>query len=51
MTKLLSAIRRGLGGPPHAEPAPHFHQGTSDDFPEVCFVGGCDRPHLHASMA
>jgi hypothetical protein len=48
MTKLLSALKRGLGGPPQAEPAPHFHQGTSDSFPEVCFVHACDRPQLTA---
>jgi hypothetical protein len=48
MTKLLNAIRRSLGDAPHAEPAPHFHQGTTDTFPEVCFVHACDRPHLAA---
>ena len=46
MTKLLNALRRGLGGTPHAEPAPHFHQGTTNAAPEVCFAGACDRPHL-----
>jgi hypothetical protein len=48
MTKLLSAIRRTFGDTPYSEPKPHFHQGTSDSFPEVCFEGGCSRPHLKA---
>ena len=48
MTKLLNAIRRTLGDTPYTEPAPHFHQGANDSFPEVCFEGGCNRPQLAA---
>lgn len=48
MNKLLSVIRRTLGDAPYTEPTPHFHQGTSDSFPEVCFEGACSRPQLQA---
>jgi hypothetical protein len=48
MTKLLNALKRGLGGAPSAEPAPHFHQGTTNTSVEVCFADRCDRPHLSA---
>ena len=45
MSKLVAALRRTLVGG-HAEPTPHFHQGTAPGFPEVCFDGGCGRPRL-----
>lgn len=44
MSKLVSAIKRTLGG--SNEPTVHFHQGTSETSPEVCFEGACQRPHL-----
>ena len=46
MTKLLSALRRTLGDAPYAEPKPHFHASSSENSPEVCFEGACQRPHL-----
>ena len=36
MSKLLTAIKRTFGDS-CSEPPVHFHQGTSDDFPEVCY--------------
>jgi hypothetical protein len=48
MTKLLNALRRTLGDAPYAEPAPHFHAGASDHYPEVCFEDACARPRLTA---
>ena len=47
MSKIIKALKRTLGDT-YTEPSVHFHQGTSDDFPEVCYVGGCDRPQLKA---
>ncbi len=47
MSKIIKALKRTLGDT-YTEPSVHFHQGTSDSFPEVCFEGGCSRPHLHA---
>jgi len=44
MSKLVSAIKRTLGG--SDEPTVHFHQGTTDAFPEVCHEGACARPRL-----
>ena len=46
MTKLITALKRTLGGDLYTEPTPHFHQGTSLDFPEVCFDTHCSRPRL-----
>ena len=46
MTKLIDALKRTFGGDLYTEPTPHFHQGTSMDFPEVCFATHCSRPHL-----
>src|SRR4051794_40368521 len=43
MSKLVSAIRRTLGSA-YSEPPVHFHQGTSEDFPEVCYDAACRRP-------
>jgi len=47
MSKIIKALKRTLGDT-YTEPSVHFHQGTSDDFPEVCYEGGCDRPQLKA---
>ena len=47
MTKLLNALKRTLGDN-YSEPPVHFHQGTTDSFPEVCHDGRCDRPRLAA---
>jgi hypothetical protein len=46
MTKLITALRRALGEDAYQEPTPHFHQGTTDDSPEVCYESACSRPHL-----
>jgi hypothetical protein len=48
MTKLLNALKRTLGDAQYAEPAPHFHAGASDHYPEVCFEDACARPRLTA---
>jgi hypothetical protein len=48
MTKLLTALRRTLGERPYSEPAVHFHAGSSQDLPEVCHEGACERPRLAA---
>jgi len=45
MTKIVAAIRRTLA-PPYTEPDVHFHQGTTEAFPEVCYDGTCRRPQL-----
>jgi hypothetical protein len=45
MSKLLAAVRRTFSTP-DSEPEVHFHQGTSDNFPEVCHDGSCRRPQL-----
>ena len=45
MSKFVSALRRTLVGA-YTEPPVHFHQGTTEDSPEVCYDGGCRRPHL-----
>jgi hypothetical protein len=45
MNKFLNALKRTLGDA-YAEPDVHFHQGTTDDFPEVCYEGTCQRPQL-----
>ena len=47
MSKLISALKRTIVGTTDGEAPVHFHQGTTDSFPEVCHNGGCDRPHLH----
>jgi hypothetical protein len=48
MSKLLSALRRPFDRP-YTEPTVHFHQGQSDDFPEVCHdEDTCRRPRLQA---
>ena len=46
MTKIISALKRTIIGAPDGEAPVHFHQGTTDAFPEVCHNGGCDRPKL-----
>jgi hypothetical protein len=46
MSKLVAAIRRTLGAT-HTEPPVHFHQGTTEGYPEVCYEGACERPRLH----
>jgi hypothetical protein len=46
MSKLVAAIRRSLGGA-YSEPPVHFHQGTTEAYPEVCHEGACERPRLH----
>ena len=48
MTKLLSAVRRTIGEQPYTEPAVHFHAGSDENYPEVCYEGGCERPRLKA---
>ena len=48
MTKLLTALKRSLGDDPYAEPTPHFHASSCEQFPEVCFADACARPHLAA---
>jgi hypothetical protein len=48
MTKLITAFRRTLGEDAYTEPTPHFHQGTTEDSPEVCHESNCSRPHLAA---
>jgi hypothetical protein len=45
MSKIIKALKRTLGDA-YTEPPVHFHQGTSDDFPEVCYEGACQRPQL-----
>jgi hypothetical protein len=45
MIKLVAAVRRTMVGV-YTEPAVHFHQGTTDDAPEVCYDGACGRPQL-----
>jgi hypothetical protein len=47
MSKIIKALKRTLGDT-YTEPTVHFHQGTSDDFPEVCYEGTCQRPQLQA---
>ena len=49
MTKIISALKRTIVGAPEGEAPVHFHQGTTDAFPEVCHNGGCDRPKLQLS--
>ena len=49
MTKIISALKRTIIGAPDGEAPVHFHQGTTDAFPEVCHNGGCDRPKLQLS--
>jgi hypothetical protein len=46
MSKLVAAIRRTLGDT-YTEPPVHFHQGMTEDYPEVCYEGACERPRLH----
>ena len=48
MSKLLNALKRTLRRRPTREPDVHFHQGTTDDSPEVCYDGACQRPQLSA---
>ena len=45
MSKLVSAIKWTLRGSAD-EPTVHFHQGTTETFPEVCHEGACARPRL-----
>ena len=47
MSKFIAAIKRTLTYD-HVEPPVHFHQGTTDHFPEVCHDGTCRRPQLAA---
>jgi hypothetical protein len=47
MSKFIKALKLTLGDA-YTEPAVHFHQGTSDSFPEVCYEGTCQRPRLKA---
>ena len=47
MSKLLAAVRRTFSTP-YTEPEVHFHQGQTEDFPEVCYDGDCRRPQLSA---
>ena len=47
MSKFIKALKRTLGDA-YTEPAVHFHQGTIDSFPEVCYEGACQRPQLKA---
>ncbi|RKQ91040.1 hypothetical protein C8N24_0856 [Solirubrobacter pauli] len=44
MSKLVSAIKRTFADA--AAPTVHFHQGTTNSFPEVCHEGACERPRL-----
>ena len=46
MNKMITALKRTFGEDAYTEPTPHFHQGTTEDFPEVCFESSCSRPHL-----
>jgi hypothetical protein len=48
MSKFVTAVRRTLIGV-HVETPVHFHQGTTEDYPEVCYEGACERPRLHVS--
>jgi hypothetical protein len=48
MTKLLTALKRTLGDRPYTEPAPHFHSGASENYPEICYTDACERPRLTA---
>ena len=45
MTTLLSVLKRTFSDE-YTEPAVHFHQGTTDDYPEVCYEDACERPRL-----
>ena len=45
MSKLFAAVRRTFSTP-YTEPEVHFHQGQTNDSPEVCFDGACGRPQL-----
>ena len=45
MTKLLSVLRRTFSDA-YNEPAVHFHQGTTKEYPEVCYENACERPRL-----
>jgi hypothetical protein len=45
MNKLVAAIRRTFADT-YTEPPVHFHQGSNDHAPEVCYDGVCRRPHL-----
>ena len=47
MTKLLNALKRTLNNG-YTEPPVHFHQGTTDSYPEVCYEDVCQRPRLKA---
>lgn len=46
MSKLIAALKRTLTPSDDQDLPVHFHQGTSDAFPEVCYDGACPRPHL-----
>jgi hypothetical protein len=46
MTKLITVLRRAFGEAAYQEPTPHFHQGTTEDYPEVCYESDCARPRL-----
>lgn len=48
MTKLLNALKRTLGDGQYVEPTPHFHAGSTDRSPEVCYEDACRRPRLTA---
>ena len=46
MSKIISALKRTIGGAPDSEAPVHFHQGQTESFPEVCHDGACRRPQL-----
>lgn len=47
MTKLLNALKHTFEQT-YSEPPVHFHRGTTNDNPEVCYDAGCQRPRLRA---
>ena len=48
MSKLMLAALRRTFSTPDTETSVHFHQGTTEGFPEVCHDGACRRPRLQA---
>jgi hypothetical protein len=45
MSKMIAAFRRTLVGA-YTEPPVHFHQGQTEESPEVCYDAACRRPRL-----
>jgi hypothetical protein len=43
--RIVAAIRRSLERPYEAPPV-HFHTSNDPGYPEVCYVGNCERPRL-----